>query len=131
MAPIQSPWLKVGSLLSGPTQFLLSSTYILLASDSCLRPLTHAICCARALADASAGNNIAARMAIIAMTTSSSIRVNPIRPARDPAGNNRANLVVKQFRRSLPRLLRQDIKLLNITRIDDVSGKVQIAAAVK
>src|ERR1039457_720175 len=37
----------------------------------------HWVCLALALAFAKAGNNIAARMAIIAMTTSSSISVNP------------------------------------------------------
>src|ERR1035441_8993124 len=112
MAPIQSPWLKVGSLFSGPTQVLLSSTYILLASDSCLRPLTHAICCARALADASAGNNIAARMAMIAMTTSSSINVKPLRA----------------FVRGL---LRQHEELLSIVRINNIGGQVEVAASVE
>jgi hypothetical protein len=40
-------------------------------------PFMHCIRRALALADANAGSNIAARMAIMAITTSSSINVNP------------------------------------------------------
>src|ERR1039458_1130320 len=56
----------------------LSPAYIFTASPHCLRLLAHWICNARALALASAGNNIAARMAMMAMTTSSSINVKPL-----------------------------------------------------
>jgi hypothetical protein len=41
--------------------------------------LTQAICCPFRFAPAYAGNNKAARMAMIAMTTSNSINVNPRR----------------------------------------------------
>ena len=43
----------------------------------CRRLLKHAACCALRFELASAGNNIAAKMAIMAMTTSNSIKVNP------------------------------------------------------
>src|SRR5664279_3771686 len=43
----------------------------------CLRLLMQLISCAFRFADASAGSSSAARMAMMAMTTSSSIRVNP------------------------------------------------------
>jgi hypothetical protein len=49
------------------------------ASVSCLTLLTQRICWALALAFESAGNSIAARMAMMAMTTSSSISVKPPR----------------------------------------------------
>ena len=49
--------------------------------------LRSAVCFASALLQASAGNNNAARIAIMAMTTSSSIRVNPARRVGDgPSG---------------------------------------------
>src|ERR1035437_7950165 len=43
---------------------------------NCRRLLTHRICCALVLVEASAGNRRAARMAMMAMTTSNSINVN-------------------------------------------------------
>ena len=43
---------------------------------SCLQLLRQEICCALALALASAGNSMAAKMAMMAMTTSNSIKVN-------------------------------------------------------
>src|ERR1035437_2940096 len=43
---------------------------------SCRRLLTHRICCALVFAEDSAGNRRAARMAMMAMTTSNSINVN-------------------------------------------------------
>ena len=47
----------------------------MLASVNCLISLTQAICCARNFALDNAGNNIAAKMAIMAITTSNSISV--------------------------------------------------------
>ena len=63
----------------------MSPAYITQMMDSCLRLLTHWIDSALALALASAGNNKLARIAMIAMTTSNSIRVKPTgrRTARD------------------------------------------------
>src|SRR5271154_1662950 len=55
---------------------LLSPLYMTQAVSSCLRLFMHAIFCAFALADESAGNNIAARIAMMATTTSNSINVN-------------------------------------------------------
>src|SRR5262245_10216296 len=50
------------------------------ARPNCLRLLMHAVRCAFSLALDNAGSNMAARIAMMAMTTSSSINVNP--PAR-------------------------------------------------
>src|SRR5688500_18738418 len=49
------------------------------AIPCCLRLETHLIFCAFSLALASAGSSMLARMAMIAMTTSNSIRVKPRR----------------------------------------------------
>src|SRR5690242_5631248 len=48
-----------------------------LASVNCLISLRQLVCCALRLALDKAGSNIAARMAMMAMTTSNSINVNP------------------------------------------------------
>src|SRR5437879_6458428 len=53
----------------------LSNEKVRKARPTCLRLLTQLMRCARALARASAGSNMAARMAIIAMTTNNSIKV--------------------------------------------------------
>src|SRR6202012_2732897 len=50
--------------------------YIVHPKASCFWLLKHVACCARFLAEAKAGNNMAARIAMMAITTSSSIRVN-------------------------------------------------------
>ena len=55
----------------------LSMTYSAVAKPICLRLFLHCVETACDLALAKAGNNIAARMAMMAMTTSNSIRVNP------------------------------------------------------
>src|SRR2546426_301881 len=55
---------------------LLSSAYIIHDSPSCLRLAIHLIPCALVLALARAGRSMLARIAIIAITTSSSIKVN-------------------------------------------------------
>ena len=47
-----------------------------LAKPTCFRLFMHCVRLARSLALASAGNSMAARIAMMAMTTSSSIRVN-------------------------------------------------------
>src|ERR1041385_3914294 len=57
---------------------LLSSAHVRMANPTCLRLFVQLIRCARALARANAGKSIAARMAIIAMTTNSSIRVKAL-----------------------------------------------------
>src|SRR5262252_2138636 len=54
----------------------LSPAYILIARPHCFKLLAHCALTAAALALLKAGSNIAARIAIIAMTTSSSIKVN-------------------------------------------------------
>src|SRR5690606_20694219 len=63
---------KFGTMLSS-----LSWAYITQASWSCLRLLRHFVAPALALALLKAGNNIPARIAMIAMTTNSSIKVKP------------------------------------------------------
>src|SRR5437016_1356422 len=55
----------------------LSSAYILQAYINCRELLMHWTPCAFCLARASAGSSIAAKMAIMAITTNSSMRVNP------------------------------------------------------
>src|SRR4051812_1983666 len=54
-----------------------SSAYICVASPIWRRLLMHDVACPFCFALESAGNNIPARMAMIAMTTSNSIRVKP------------------------------------------------------
>jgi hypothetical protein len=56
---------------------LSSSAYIIQPRASCFSLLRHAPCVARCFALANAGSNMAARMAMIAMTTRSSISVKP------------------------------------------------------
>ena len=68
---------KLGTSLSA-----LSSGYIRHASMICLPLLRHRIPCALALALLNAGSSIAASIAMIAITTSNSIRVNPARKCR-------------------------------------------------
>src|SRR3954471_3387431 len=53
----------------------LSFTYMIQARMSCLLLFMHETACARALARLKAGNSMAAKIAMIAMTTSNSIRV--------------------------------------------------------
>src|ERR1700754_2375150 len=59
-----------------PVYAWLSTTYATVAIPICRRLLTHEVRVAFALALLKAGNNMAARMAMIAMTTRSSIKVN-------------------------------------------------------
>src|SRR5258706_1599408 len=63
-------------------QSLLSPSYRILANCSCFILLRQEMPCALILALAKAGNNMAASIAIMAMTTSSSMRVKP-RSGRD------------------------------------------------
>src|SRR5438128_2444070 len=65
------------SMLGG-MESLLSCTYINQAHCNCLRLLIQAIPCALCFALLNPGNSIAARIAMMAMTTRSSIRVNPL-----------------------------------------------------
>src|SRR5689334_6093993 len=64
--------------------WLLSSMYIVQQSVSCFRLLRQEVVFAFSLALASAGNNKLAKIAIIAITTNSSIRVNAFFPAVRP-----------------------------------------------
>src|SRR5690348_7393200 len=57
------------------TRSELSLAYIIQPSASCFWLLRHVDCCARFLAEVKAGSNMAARIAMMAMTTSNSIRV--------------------------------------------------------
>src|SRR5436309_673651 len=65
----------------------LSPAYITQMVASCLRLFTHWIVCALAFAFASAGNKRPARIAMTAMTTNNSMRVNPA--SGHPAGTRR------------------------------------------
>src|SRR6185437_12580535 len=56
---------------------LLSLLYMYHPVVICLRSFMHWIDCARSFALLKAGNSIAAKIAMIAMTTKSSIKVNP------------------------------------------------------
>jgi len=56
---------------------LLSPAYICHASCNCLTLLRHSMLFARALAVLKAGSSKAARIAMMAITTSNSIKVNP------------------------------------------------------
>src|ERR1700753_1704925 len=58
---------------------LLSAEYMTQQMPICLRLLRQLVVTAFALARLNAGSNMAARMAMIAMTTSSSIRVNALK----------------------------------------------------
>src|SRR5438552_9464133 len=66
---------EVKSSPGGARIWRLSSGYIKQPTWICFRLLMHKIACARILAWLSAGKSMAARMAMIAMTTSSSIKV--------------------------------------------------------
>src|SRR5947207_15564339 len=57
----------------------------MIAIASCLELFMHEVAWARAFALLSAGNNMLARIAMIAMTTSNSINVKPGCPRRQPA----------------------------------------------
>src|SRR5947207_15207030 len=67
---------EVKSSPGGARIWRLSSGYIKQPTWICFRLLMHRIACARILAWLSAGKSMAARIAMIAITTSSSIRVN-------------------------------------------------------
>ena len=55
----------------------LSCVYIVVPMEICRRLLIQAACCPLALAVARAGKSMPAKMAMMAMTTSNSMRVNP------------------------------------------------------
>ena len=57
----------------------MSDTYICNAMPICFSLFMQKICCALALACARAGRSMAARMAMMAITTSNSISVKPYR----------------------------------------------------
>src|SRR6266568_7187293 len=68
-------WLGNSTGLLGTSQSLFSWTYMVQASCNCFRLLRQTMACALALARARAGKSKAARIARMAMTTKSSIRV--------------------------------------------------------
>ena len=68
-------WLASSPL--GARRFLLSPVYMIQPVVNCFSLLMHWMPCACALALARAGSSIAARMAMMAMTTSNSMSVNP------------------------------------------------------
>jgi hypothetical protein len=69
----QTSW-NSGTLIQ-PGCFWCSFTYVNAAMPICRRLLRQAVCCAPALTFASVGNNNPARIAMMAMTASSSINV--------------------------------------------------------
>ena len=71
------PKLKL-PVFKGGKKSPLSLAYMIKPKPICLLLLRHLVVKAFVLALASAGSTIAARMAMIAMTTNSSIRVNPL-----------------------------------------------------
>src|SRR5437667_5876533 len=75
------PWLLSGN------ELFASPAYMVRASPHCLQLLAQSTLSALALAFASAGNNKAARMAMMAMTTNSSMSVNAGQPSH-PRGTN-------------------------------------------
>src|SRR5689334_2360130 len=78
---------RLGSLLFHPSNTsALSSVYSRQATINCFPLFMQWTPCALHLARDSAGSNMAARMAMMAITTSNSIRVNPVTRA-SPAGN--------------------------------------------
>ena len=91
-------WLGMSTGLLGTSQSLLSSAYICQASVACLRLFRQTMARAFCFARARAGNNKPARIAMMAMTTSSSMRVNP--PLTPPGRGTRLGR-----RRPLCRLL--------------------------
>jgi len=70
----------------GAKASLASPEYMIQASDNCFWLLAQAAPVAFNLALASAGKSMPARIAMIAMTTSSSMRVNPSAGRRVDAG---------------------------------------------
>src|SRR5437867_4830026 len=70
-------WLGMSTGLFGTSQSLLSSLYMYQARVVCLRLFRQTIAWALALARERAGRRRPARIAIIAMTTRSSMRVKP------------------------------------------------------
>src|SRR5512141_3203969 len=70
-------YLNVVKFRSGGYRSLLSSEYVVRARPICFRLLMQAEALARSRALAKTGNRMAARMAMMAMTTSNSIRVKP------------------------------------------------------
>src|SRR5271167_3803803 len=76
-AKLIGPLAAMPHLLGGMTS-LLSSVYIAQQSWNCFKLFMHCRAWALVLALLKAGNSIAARMAMMAITTSNSIRVKPV-----------------------------------------------------
>ena len=64
------------------------------ATVNCLMLLMQSICCARNFALDNAGNNIAAKMAIMAITTSNSISVKAHNAGEAPPCRNSVDLLI-------------------------------------
>src|SRR5438105_9219602 len=95
------PWIQSflegggGSMLFQPlagSQSALSAVYITQTVESCFSLFVHCTRLAAALARASAGRSIAARIAIMAITTSSSMSVKPGAADRATCGERNAEL---------------------------------------
>src|SRR6266571_8696137 len=91
---------------------------------SCLRLFTHWIDCALALALDKAGNSKLARIAMIAMTTSNSIRVKPT--VRRATGDGRPN---KKLLRVV--IIFDFLKLLPSPGIPQLSSKTEFRATAR
>src|SRR5690242_16999582 len=78
-APCKSGGIGGGAFteLLGTSTSLLSTVYMCQHNPSCFRLLRHCVVCALLLARESAGSSSPARIAMIAITTSNSIKVNP------------------------------------------------------
>src|SRR5436190_3767043 len=77
--PIQANPLAPSEVALTGKNSRLSPAYIVMATPHCLRLLAHRMRTARSLALLKAGKRSAARIAMIAITTSSSMSVNPFR----------------------------------------------------
>src|SRR2546429_1433754 len=85
------PWLLSGN------ELFASPAYMVRASPHCLQLLAQSTLSALALAFASAGNNKAARMAMMAITTSSSMSVNAGQPSHPREIDERVSRIAVPF----------------------------------
>src|SRR5207244_13292559 len=85
------PWLLSGN------ELFASPAYMVRACPHCLQLLAQSTLSALALAFASAGNNKAARMAMMAMTTNSSMSVNPGQPSHPRETDERVSRIAVPF----------------------------------
>src|SRR2546422_1011944 len=88
------PWLLSGN------ELFASPAYMVRASPHCLQLLAQSTLSALALAFARAGNNKAARMAMMAMTTSSSMSVNARQPGHPRGTDERIIRIIARLLKS-------------------------------